>query len=440
MDRLRSSRRRRGVLVVACAMAAVAAAAACGRSKSGDSDVYERKVNDAVPGVEEAVGLRFKTPPRVQARSKAQVREFVERQFAESRGARELGLKEAVYKRFGLLPDTLDLRGLLTDLLEEQIVGFYDPKTKSLYVVDGSPPEAAGIVLAHELVHALQDQYLNLDSIQNVEGDDDRVGAAQAVIEGQATVAQLGGGNVAARLPGGWDRVRQMIREQQAAMPIFASAPTVIQETLIFPYLSGAEFMRHVAERGKASAELYRDLPGSTEQILHPETYFGTRDAPTRVTLPEPSGGKIAYQNSLGEFETRLLLYEHLQDVQPAARGARGWDGDRYALVDTPQGQALVWLTVWDSAVDAGEFDDLLGQVIAKRAGSSASGMTGARLQAEARGVAGGGARSGRTVTARGRSYALTTGEVQGHPVVVYVDVPAGVPTALLDLRDVRLQ
>jgi len=422
-------------------MAAIAAAA-CGRSKSSESDVYARKVSGAVPGVEEAVGLRFKTPPRVQARSKAQVRQFVERQFDESRTARELGSKEAVYKRFGMLPDTLDLRRLLTDLLEEQIVGFYDPKTKSLYVVEGSPPEAAGIVLAHELVHALQDQYLNLDSIQNVEGDDDRVGAAQAIIEGQATVAQLGGSNVAARLPGGWDRVRQMIREQQATMPIFASAPTIIQETLIFPYLSGAEFMRHVSERGKASAELYRDMPASTEQILHPETYFGTRDAPTRVTLPAPSAGKIAYQNSLGEFETRLVLYEHLQDSRPAARGARGWDGDRYALVDSPRGQALVWLTVWDSAVDAGEFDDLMRQVIAKRAGSSATRPAGARPEADVRGAVGSGAGDGRrpTVTASGRSYALTTGEVQGRPVVLYVDAPAGAPTALFELRDVRLQ
>jgi len=90
--------------------------------------------------------------------------------------------------------------------------------------------------------------------------------------------------------------------------------------------------------------------------------------------------------------------------------------------------------------VDAGEFDDLMGQVIAKRTGGSASGKLGGESQAEARGVAGGGASSGRTVTAGGRSYALTTGEVQGRPVVVYVDVPAGAPTALLDLRDVRLQ
>ena len=437
--RFGSSRRGRAVLPLVAFLLAPTAAAACGRGKGSEDDAYARKVREAVPRVEQAVGLRFKTPPRVEARSKTQVREFLERQFTESRTTRELTSKEAVYKRFGLLPDTLQLRRLLTDLLEEQIVGFYDPKTKKLYIVQGSAPEAAGLVLSHELVHALQDQYLNLDSIQNVEGDDDRVGAAQAVIEGQATVAQLGGGNVAARLPGGWDRVRQLIREQQSAMPVFASAPMVIQETLIFPYLNGAEFMRRISEQGVSSQALYRNLPASTEQILHGDAYGAKRDAPTRVTLPALSGATVAYQNTLGEFETRLFLFEHLQDVQAAARGARGWDGDRYALVDTPKGQGLLWLSVWDSAIDAGEFDDLVGQVIVKRSRRTTAG---ASADAKRQGRMGSGSSAGgeRTVTGGGRSYALITGEVQGRPVVLYVDVPEGASTALLNLDAVRLQ
>ena len=96
-------------------------------------------------------------------------------------------------------------------------------------------------------MHALQDQYISLDSIQKVRDDNDRQAAAQAVFEGQAVTsrspAMLGGTNIAINLPGGWDRVRDMIRESQSSMPIFAAAPDVIQETLIFPYLSGAEFV-----------------------------------------------------------------------------------------------------------------------------------------------------------------------------------------------------
>ena len=65
----------------------------------------------------------------------------------------------------------------------------------------------------------------------------------------------------------------------------------VLQETLIFPYLSGAEFMRDfdVHEPGK---QPYGDMPTSTQQILHPDqAYFGTRKVPLAVTLPPPPGG-----------------------------------------------------------------------------------------------------------------------------------------------------
>jgi len=57
----------------------------------------------------------------------------------------------------------------------------------------------------------------------------------------------------------------------------------------------------------------------------------------------------------------------HLNDQNEAIRGASGWDGDRYAVVNTPQGPGIVWLTVWDSHVEAGEFYDLAGQAIEKR-------------------------------------------------------------------------
>src|SRR4029079_13066229 len=175
----------------------------------------------------------------------------------------------------------------------EQIIGYYDPKTKVLYIVNGSPPEAASITITHELVHALKDQYISLDSTQKIEGKNDRQSAAQAVFEGQAVyeqiAAMLGANTVAVNLPGGWDRVREMIRENQSSMPVFSAAPLVIQETLIFPYLSGAEFVRNFKERNPGKA-LYDDMPLSTEQILHPTAYFAKRDSPPETHLPPLSG------------------------------------------------------------------------------------------------------------------------------------------------------
>lgn len=358
---------------------------------------YGDKVAKAVPEIERATGLKFKESPTIETRSKEQVKQFVLSQFTDEKAKRQLAGMEAVYKQLGLLPDTLQLQPFLVRLLEEQIAGYYDPKTKVLYVVDGAPSEIIGITVTHELVHALQDQYINLDSIQNIEDNNDRATAAQAVFEGQAVfeqlVTMLGERRAALNLPAGWDIVRENIRQNRSSMPIFASAPLIIQESLIFPYLSGAEFIKNFKGIRKGDT-LYKDIPVSTEQILHRSAYFDKRDNPTDVRLIVPGGTKVVYENTLGEFETRLFLYQHLKNQDDAVRGAAGWDGDRYMVLETPAGRGIVWATVWDSAVDAAEFSSMLTQVSEAR-----------NLQAT-------------------RSVKITGGEVSGRPVVLYVDVP----------------
>jgi hypothetical protein len=372
---------------------------------------YAAEAAKMVPKVEHAVGLRFKRPPRIEARSRAEVRTFLERQFGDARAARELAGTEVAYKLFGLLPDTLDLRAELERLLTEQIVGFYDPETKVLYVVDSAPEGQVSTVIAHELVHALQDQYVNLDSIQSLEGENDRQSAAEAVIEGQAVYDQLvaatGNPDFLSLIPGGWDAVREQIRENQGSMPTFANAPMVLQESLIFPYLSGAEFMRHFAAREPGQQPYGARMPTSTKQILHSETaYFDHRDPPLRVTLPAPTapGVTVRYSNTLGEFETRLFLYQYLGDENAAVRGAAAWEGDRYEVLDLgPKARALVWVTVWDSPVDAGQFRELGLQVATRRNAAHPE-----------------------------RAVSLTPVEIQGQPAIVYIDAPIGMSRSAL--------
>jgi hypothetical protein len=302
-----------------------------------------------------------------------------------------------------------------------------------LYVVSGGsgssgpPPEVLNVTITHELVHALQDQYLPLDSIARQHGDNDRTMAAQAVIEGGATYEQLsvmlGGGNMFSRMPGGWDRVRQMIRDSQGTMPVFATAPMFIQETLLFPYLSGAEFMRQFKDKRPGQSAL-ASLPVSTEQVMHPEKLLDSLDLPITVTLPRPTGATVAYENGLGEFETRLVLHQQLNDVTAASRGATGWGGDRYMVVNTPQGEGLVWVSVWDTPFDGAEFRSLMSQAIEKRFDlKDGAGGKGESLR----------------YTAKGRSIELLAVTVQGRAALIYTDVPAGASTRLIDPAKVKL-
>jgi hypothetical protein len=292
-----------------------------------------------------------------------------------------------------------------------------------LYVVEGAPDDLTGITITHELVHALQDQYVNLDSIQKTTGNTDRQAAAQAVLEGQATYEQmeimLGDGNLMARMPGGWDSIRQTIRESQTAMPIFSAAPMAIQESLLFPYLSGAEFIRRFEARQPGKSPLLEPMPVSTEQILSEAAYFGTPpDLPTEVAFP--TNPDSSFEETMGEFGTRLVIFQHQKNHTTAIGAANGWDGDRYRIVRAGTGRGVVWVSVWDTATDAAEFVDAIGQAVKRRYGSA-----GPRLSRNGVRTFSGGS-SGRTVV-------LTPFERDGRNVVMYVDVPAGVSPAVID-------
>ena len=394
---------------------------------------YQRQLAEYTPKVEAALGLQFKTPPKMEVRTKDQVREFLLNHLRDSVPQRELDGQTALFRALGLIHDTLDLKKLFVPLLTEQIIGFYDPKTKVLYVVDGAPKDYAGYTIMHELVHALQDQYINLDSLERLTYDSDRQAAMQTVIEGQATFEQIvmmtgGKGSITASLPGGWQQMQDMIRQATANQPVFASAPMVIQEALLFPYVNGADFVRRYKQRHPSRLS-FDSLPVSTEQVMHDNAYFDKKDQPVTVGLP-PIAGKI-YENNMGEFGLRLFLYHHLRDIKTAASAAAGWGGDRYAVVKTPRGNGVVMVTAWDTPTDGAEFVSALTAVTGKRFGDS-TGVVPAANRSETPSL--------RRYAAKGRIVTIATREIDGRMVVTYVEVPEGANASLVDLARVTLR
>src|SRR6185503_5222103 len=160
------------------------------RVKAGD-DPFADKVATYAPQIEKRLGVKFKTPPKLEVRSREQVRAFLLEKLNEPVVQKQFANEEAAYKLLGMIPDTMHLTDFFVKVLTEQIMGYYDPKTKVLYMVKGAPELYANTTLMHELIHALQDQYVNLDSLQNINGDDDRAAVVQAIIEGQATYEQI---------------------------------------------------------------------------------------------------------------------------------------------------------------------------------------------------------------------------------------------------------
>ncbi len=315
----------------------------------------EQAVDQMMPAVTRATGLAFKHHPLVLRRSREQVREYVLHKFDADLSPTELAGVQTAYRLFGLLPDSIDLRKTMVDLLTEQVAGYYDPDSNALFIPTDIDPAQARIVVSHELVHALQHQYVNLDSLTQQPAQHDRRTAAEAVLEGQATLAQilvLMPEQRVESLPNFWD-LRNALGQQQAQMSIFAHAPLWLRESLIFPYLAGAEFVRTFDEKHPGKQPYGTFMPTSTEQILHPDRYEAG-DRPKLLTYA-PTADTVRYENDLGEFETRLLLEQFLGSEAAATALATGWDGDRYEVLGAT-GEALVWYSLWDDAAIADRF------------------------------------------------------------------------------------
>jgi hypothetical protein len=351
---------------------------ACGGQEPGLGDErLATMVDSLLPSIAEASGLEVRRPVQFAVQDSAAARAFMERQLDEELGPEELDGMLRAYRGFGLLPDTLDLRSLMLELLTEQVVGYYDPKVDRLYVVEGVAPEAAEPVVAHELVHALQDQHTDLDALIARDRGNDRQMAAQAAAEGQALLVMIalqaarsqGSPVDPAALPDLGPMLRPGMEAENSQFPVFRRSPRLIRETLVFPYLEGATFLQELYRATDGIPIPFDDLlPQSTEQILDPRGRFiEDRDHPTEIELDAPAAGwTVSYDNTLGQLETGILLREHLGEGADVA--ARGWDGDRYALVTGPdEDEALVWYSVWDDDAAADRFAAAYRRVLERR-------------------------------------------------------------------------
>ena len=388
---------------VALALGGVGVSACEQRAREVQNEAdLKQVVQQMMTPVEQATGLRFKQRPVVLRRSRTQVRDYVIHKFDDDLPPAELAGAQTAYRLFGLIPDTLDLRRSMIDLLTEQVAGYFDPDSNALYIPADIDPSQARLVISHELVHALQHQYLNLDSLVELKGQNDRRSAAQAILEGQATLAQilvLMPEQKIESLPNFWS-LRTALGGAAEQMKVFATAPLWLRESLIFPYLGGAEFVRWFQHEYPGKQPYGVLMPVSTEQILHAARY-AAGDRPDVVTFDARARDSVQYEDGLGEFEIRLLFEQYLGDDSLAAADAGGWDGDRYRVIPAgPGAAALVWYTLWDDRASAGRFARGLGRAWARR-------------------------RSGGPP---GRRFEVTALALGGVPVVRLVDAPSGWP------------
>lgn len=278
---------------------------------------------------------------------------------------------QLVLEAFGLIDADQDLGDLYVDLLGEQIAGYYDPETNEMVVVASSDANelsaADQITFAHEVVHALQDQHYDLESYDDIrlDGTSDQSLAVTALIEGDATLAQID------FILGDIGLAREFLAEiegEDISTEQLDSAPPIISQTLLFPYDQGQVFTQFLYDEGgwELIDEAYANPPTTTEQILHPEKYLDGEQG-IEIDTPDLAGilgadWRTIDEDTWGEFQISILLADggDLSEEQ-VATASEGWGGDAYAVTTSESGEAILWETEWDSADDADEFARALG-------------------------------------------------------------------------------
>ena len=243
--------------------------------------------------------------------SRDEVANYVTKHNSEDEDAKRLRRAELVLKKFGLLPRDFDLGTFLVVLLKEQVAGYYDPKTKTVNLLDWLGLEQQKPVLAHELTHALQDQSFNLEKYMKPGDTDldkkkeitwtdianDEISTTrQAVVEGQAMVVLVDYmlapmGQSLQDSPQVVEALKQGMLVGTADAVQFQNAPIYMKEALTFPYRYGIDFIADMLTKGgkeKAFTALFQNPPRTTRQIMEPQTYLGWRASGTdaRARLP----------------------------------------------------------------------------------------------------------------------------------------------------------
>ena len=358
-----------------------------------DSDGLNETELDALVG---------RTQARVEAIRCLEFEEDVEvdiRTRAEFRNASVFGNISESQRRFeNVTYEALMLVGADEDAVEVQqenlgagIGGYYEPTTDRLVVVSDDPDavQFSEPVLAHELVHAVQDQQFNLTRYDARTIDD--ANAENGLIEGDARYVETLYRNACA---GAWDGTCRTVESGGTASGDLANLPLYLLSYQ--PYSDGPAFVKHVKDEGgwEAVNDLYENSPESTEQVIHPDKYgedspaeFSVENSASdgweRMTFPNrPNYGSVGEAGMMAmfmypfydsnqqtqivparDFFNRQQGSSQLDPIDPLnynSTYSNGWDGDKLAVyTNGAAGEnetGYVWKSVWDSRQDAKEF------------------------------------------------------------------------------------
>jgi hypothetical protein len=272
------------------------------------------------------------------------------------------------------------------------VSGFYSPAEDRIVIVvpDGESPEIDPSTLAHELLHAMQDQYHDLTEPRYVGATQDGDLAVDGIVEGEAVHVEE---RYAERCDANWTCAEAP--EGDGGGGDGADFNFGILQTVLQPYGDGALYVRELRDEGGWAAvnETMNDPPESTAEVIHrnPDYEEGNvtfEDSATEgwETYPDQGvdGAETAGEASMfvmfwyQSLEYRYAVLEPDSTVQQnvqihidaeaqlrsrttynyAHPVTDGWAGDELYPYRNGDRDGYVWATEWQTEADAAAFRD----------------------------------------------------------------------------------
>lgn len=320
---------------------------------TGAPTEFDRTVDTIIAFVERARGLKFVTRPTVialpDADFVARFQQLNDEHYRENRAAYDEAT--VVLGALGVLKPGRSYYDTSRAFGDAGVLGFYDPETKELSVRGNQITPFVRTVIAHELVHALDDQRFDLDRPEYDDADDEIGFGFSALAEGNARhVENLYRDSMSAA-----DRA-SADREEASFGGSFDTSlfTTTFLQLQLAPYTLGETFVDELLALGGQAAldAAFAAPPSTSEQVIDVDKYVAKE---ARVAVPAPAAdGAVVDQGVVGQIAVRYLL-ESVVGSATAIRAAAGWAGDWYVAWSTPTASCIRMAVQVDTPTDTNE-------------------------------------------------------------------------------------
>ncbi|WP_226022107.1 Hvo_1808 family surface protein [Halomicrobium salinisoli] len=347
----------------------------------------EKAVARSMARVERVRGLEFRESVSVEVITRAEYRNESGRNHTETFRRFDNAKFEAMF----LVGEDEDSIATQERSLGQSVLGYYDPAEEAIVIVsDSETPRLDGEgTLAHELVHALQDQHYDLSDDDAATRD--AYQGRNGLIEGDASFTQR---RYTERCGAAWECLPAASDGGGGGDSHFG-----LNFLMYFPYGDGGQFVAALHDEGgwERVNDAYDEHPDGSTEVIYPDRY--SEWEPEAVTIDDGAGGDwervqpadrpdhavlgqsaiaagLAYTvadeyNDSGVVGPRQIInyrgdgsVDRSDPYNYDLPAADGWAGGRLHVYERGDESAYVWKTVWTNESEAAEFAAEWGDVV----------------------------------------------------------------------------